>query len=166
MDIMKTIYERRSVRQYTDQQIDKEVLGKLLDTAIWAPNGGNSNPWRFIVVTSEAQKKLLLKFTPGVFDMPAAIVVICTESKQKNINENKRMIHMADAAVAAENIVLAAHALGIGSCMVVSFADLAIRNILNIPEQISPKILITLGYPAESPEPPPRKPSSPSSPSS
>jgi nitroreductase len=158
MDIMKTIYERRSVRQYTDQQIDKDILGKLLDAAIWAPNGGNLNPWRFIVVTSDAQKKLLLKFTPGIFDMPAAMVVICTESKQKRVNENKRMIHMADAAIAAENIVLAAHSMGIGSCIVVSFADIAIRTILNLPDQLSLNILVTLGYPDESPEPPPRKP--------
>ncbi len=68
------------------------------------------------------------------------------------------MIHMADAAIAAENIVLAAHSMGIGSCIVVSFADIAIRTILNLPDQLSLNILVTLGYPDESPEPPPRKP--------
>jgi nitroreductase len=157
MDIMDTIYERRSVREYTDQPIDKNILEKLLDAARWAPNGGNQNPWRFIVVTSEAQKKLLLQFTPGISEMPAALVVICTESQKKHVNENKRLIHMADAAIAAENIVLAAHSMGIGSCIVVSFADIAIRTILNLPDQLSLNILVTLGYPDESPEPPPRK---------
>ena len=158
MDIMQTIYERRSIRKYTDQPIDKGILEKLLDAARWAPNGGNRNVWRFIVVTSETQKKLLLKFTPGVFDMPAALVVICIEPEQKRVKEAAQMVHMADAAIAAENIVLAAHSMGIGSCIVVSFADIAIRTILNLPEQISPKILVTLGYPDESPEPPPREP--------
>ena len=158
MDIFETIYERRSVRKYTDQPIEKSILEKLLDAARWAPNGSNRNAWRFVVITSETQRKLLLKFAPGIFNMPAAMIVICIDPGIKRVKEKTRMMRMADAAIAAENIVLAAHALGIGSCMVVSYADLAIRNILKIPEQISPKILITLGYPAESPEPPPRKP--------
>lgn len=157
MGIMQTIFERRSIRKYTDQPIEKGILEKLLDAARWAPNGGNRNLWRFVVVTSEAQKKLLLKFAPGIFDMPAALVVICIEPNQKRIKEATRMIHMADAGIAAENIVLTAHSLGIGSCIVVSFADLAIRKILKIPERITPYIIVTLGYPDESPEPPPRK---------
>jgi nitroreductase len=157
MEIMQTIYERRSIRKYTDQPIEKGYLVKLLDAARWAPNGGNRNHWRFIVVTSATQKGLLLKFAPGIFDMPAAIIVICIEPNLKRVKEATAMIHMADASIAAENIVLAAHSMGIGSCMIASFAELAIRSILDIPEHISVKLLVTLGYPDESPTPPPRK---------
>jgi nitroreductase len=79
------------------------------------------------------------------------------EPYQKVLTDNARMIQMADAACAASNIALAAHAEGIGSCLAVSFADIAIRKILHIPEGINPQIIVTLGYPDESPEPPPRK---------
>ena len=157
MDIMQTIYERRSIREYTDRAIDREVLEKIVDAARWAPNGGNRNLWRFIVVTSAARKKLMLKFAPGIFDMPAALILVCMQPYQKVVTDNARMIHMADAACAATNIALAAHSEGIGSCLAVSFADIAIRKILSIPEGVNPKILVTLGYPDESPDPPSRK---------
>jgi nitroreductase len=159
MDVFETIYKRRSIRKFTDQPIENNVMEKLLDAARWAPSGGNNNAWRFIVVTSAVQKKLLLKFAPGIFDMPAAMIVICIEPKQKkSLKEAARMIYMADAAIAAENIALAAHALGIGSCIVISFAAVAIGPILNLPENISPYLMITLGYPDETPEPPARLP--------
>jgi nitroreductase len=156
MDLFETIYGRRSVRRYTDQPIEHDVLEKLLDAARWAPNGSNNNAWRFVVVASPVQKQLLLRFTPGVDDVPAAIVVVCIEPKQKRVKEPTRLVYMADAAIAAQNMALAAHALGIGSCIVASFADVALRTLLNLPDQISPYVILTLGYPDESPEPPPR----------
>ena len=158
MDLFQTILERRSVRRYTGETIGQDLLEKLLDAARWAPNGSNNNAWRFIVVTSPVQKQLLLQFTPGVDDMPAAIIAICIEPKQRRVKEAARLLHMADAAIAAENMALVAHALGLGSCIVVSFASLALRTLLNLPEEISPYVLLTLGYPAEAPEPPPRLP--------
>ncbi len=156
MDVFESIYGRRSVRKYTDKAIENSVMERILDAARWSPNSSNANVWRFVVVTSPAQKKLLLKFVPGVSDMPAAIIVICIEPRQKRVKEAARLIYMADAAIAAENIALAAHSLGIGSCIVVSFADVALRPLLNLPDEISPSIILTLGYPDESPEPPPR----------
>ncbi|MFC2023707.1 nitroreductase family protein [Chloroflexota bacterium] len=157
MDVNETIYGRRSIRRYTDQAIDSEVLENLLDAARWAPNGGNRNPWRFVVVTSPVQKRLLLKFTPGVDDMPAAIVIICIEMKQARVKETARLVYMADAAIAAQNMALAGHSLGLGSCMVVSFADAALRTLLSLPDRVAPYLILTLGYPDESPEPPPRR---------
>jgi nitroreductase len=157
MELLEAIYERRSVRRYTDQAIEHDVLEKLLDAARWAPNGGNRNLWRFVVVTSPVQKQLLLRFAPGIDDMPAAIVVICMELKQVRVKEAARLVYMADAAIAAQNMALAAHAFGLASCMVVSFADAALRPLLSLPEQVSPYLMLTLGYPAESPAPPPRR---------
>ena len=158
MDVFETIYERRSVRKYTDKPIENRVMERILDAARWSPNSGNSNAWRFVVVTSPAQKKLLLKFVPGVSDMPAAIIIICIKPKSRRVKETTRLMYMADAAIASENMALAAHSLGIGSCIVVSFADVALRPLLNLPDEVSPYIILTLGYPDESPQPPPRLP--------
>lgn len=156
MDLSEAIYERRSVRKYTDRPIDRAVVEQLLDAARWAPNGGNNNDWRFVVVTSPVQKKLLLQFAPGVDAMPAAIIVICIQPSQRQVKEAIRLMHMADAAIASQNIALAAHGLGIGSCIVVSFAEVALRTLLDLPDEVKPYILVTLGYPDETPEPPPR----------
>ena len=158
MDLFKVIRERRSIRKYKDELIDDSALEKMIDAARWAPNAGNYNAWRFIVVTSPTQNKLLVNFCPGISDIPAATIIVCAEPKQKRVKEKIRLMYMADCAIAAENIVMAAYSMNIGSCIVVSFADVALREILNLPDNIEPYILVTLGYPAESPEPPPRLP--------
>jgi nitroreductase len=157
VDLFEAIYGRRSIRRYTEQAIEPDVLERLLDAARWAPNASNWNAWRFVVVSSPLQKQLLLKFVPGVDDMPAAIVVICIEPTKKQVKEATRLLYMADAAIAAQTMALAAHAVGLGSCIVVSFADVALRTVLDLPEDVSPYIVLTLGYPAETPEPPPRR---------
>jgi nitroreductase len=158
MDLFQAIHQRRSVRKYTNTAIDRAVMVQLLDAARWSPNGGNNNDWRFVVVTSPVQKKLLLQFAPGVDAMPAAIIVVCIQPSQRQVKEAIRLLHMADAAIASQNIALAAHGLGIGSCIVVSFAEVALRALLDLPDKVTPYILVTLGYPDETPEPPPRLP--------
>ena len=158
MELFKAIRERRSIRKYKDEPIDDSTLEKILDAARWAHNAGNYNSWRFIVVTSPARKKLLLHFCPGIDDVPAAIIVVCAKPKQKRLKEATRLMYMADSAIATQNIVLAAYSLNIGSCVVVSFAGRALGEILNIPKDVKPYLLVTLGYAAENPEPPARLP--------
>ena len=157
MEINEALLGRRSIRKYQDQPISKNDINRLLEAARWAPNGGNCNAWRFIVITDEGLKNTMLNFIPGVSEMPAAIILICIEPTQKQVKEATRLIHMADAAIAAQNIALAAHSMGIGTCIVASFAAVALQALFNIPENISPYIAVTLGYPDESPIPPPRR---------
>ena len=156
MEVYEAIFGRRSIRQFTDEPIEDATLEKLLDAARWAPNSSNRNAWRFVVITSDSAKRQILRFAPGISDRPAAIIVICIEPQEEIMNESKRLTFMADAAIAAENICLAAHAEGIGTCMVASFADIALRPLLSLPEDVSPYITLALGYPDEDPEPPDR----------
>lgn len=158
MELFEAILGRRSIRKYQDRPINDNDLEKILNAARWAPNGGNYNSWRFVVVTSSAQNKQLLHFCPGIIQVPAATIVICTASEQKFIKEKSRLWLMADCAIAAQNICLAAYSLNIGSCIVTSFADIALREIINLPEKVEPHILVTLGFTTETPEPPVRRP--------
>ncbi len=155
MDVFEAIKGRRSIRQFTDEPIGKDALEKLLDAARWAPTASNQQRWRFVVVTSPSVKELIKKFAPGIFVMPAAFVVICTE-KEPGANPWAGETYLADCSIAAQNIMLAAYEMGIGSCVALSYAKVAIKEILNFPEGIDPLLVITLGYPAEAPEPPPR----------
>ncbi len=155
MDVFEAIKGRRSIRQFTDEPIGKDALERLLDAARWAPTASNQQRWRFVVVTSPSVKELIKKFAPGIFVMPAAFIVICVE-KEPGANPWAEETYLADCAIAAQNIMLAAYEMGIGSCPALSYAKVAIREILNIPEGIEPLLVITLGYPAEAPEPPPR----------
>jgi nitroreductase len=155
MDIFEAIKGRRSIRQFTDEPIGKDALEKLLDAARWAPTASNQQRWRFVVVTSPSVKDLVRKFAPGIFAMPAAFIVICVK-KALDANPLAEVTYLADCAIAAQNIMLAAYGMGIGTCVVLSYAKAAIAEILNIPEGVEPLLVLTLGYPAEAPEPPPR----------
>ena len=107
------------------------------------------------MVTSPAVKELIKKFAPGIFVMPAAFIVICAE-KEPGANPWAEATYLADCAIAAQNIMLAAHEMGIGSCPALSYAKAAVKEILNLPDHVEPLLIVTLGYPAEDPEPPPR----------
>lgn len=160
MNVFEAIKERRSIRQFTQEPIEKETLERLLDAARWAPTASNQQRWRFVVVTSPSVKELVKKFSPGIFAMPSAFIVICVE-KAPGARPGAEVTGwfvsaLADCAIAAQNIMLAAYELGIGTCVALSYAKVAVREILNLPENVEPLFVITLGYAAEDPEPPPR----------
>jgi len=155
MDVMEAIKGRRSIRQFTDQPIEKDKLERLLEAARWAPSGGNLQKWRFVVVTAPSQKELVRQFAPGIFAMPSAFIVVCAEVEPE-ANEWKKKLYLADCSIACQNIMLAAHEMGIGTCVALSYDKAAIGEILELPNNVEPMLVVTLGYPAEAPQPPPR----------
>jgi len=155
VDVFKAIKGRRSIRQFTDEPIGRDTLGKLLDAARWAPTSSTQQKWRFLVVVSPSVKELISNFSPGIFAVPAAFVVVCVE-KTSGESPVWEFTHAAACVLAAQNIMLAAYEMGIGSCIAVSYSRIAVREALNIPEDVEPLLIISLGYPAEDPEPPPR----------
>jgi nitroreductase len=136
-EILKCIHERRSTRRFTDQQISPEQLDALLDAAIWAPSGGNSQSWLF---TAIQKKDVLLHLNELVCegfqhwvpddDYPGKLAI--KEHSQKEgynfyreaptliiaSNQPNYENAMADCALALENIFLAAQSLGLGSCYI------------------------------------------------
>jgi nitroreductase len=155
MDVLEAIKARRSIRQFTDKPIGKDALERLVDAARWAPTASNQQRWRFVVVTSPPIKELIRKFAPGIFATPAVFIVICAD-KAPDANPWAEATYLADCAIAAQNIMLAAYEMGIGSCVALSYAKVAVQEILDIPQDVEPLLIVTLGYPAESPAPPPR----------
>jgi nitroreductase len=155
MDVMNAIKGRRSIRKFADKPIEDEKLEMLLEAARWAPSGSNRQEWRFVVVTSSVQRELVRKFAPGISATPAAFIVVCAEM-EPHARESEQRLCLADCAIASQNIMLAAHEMGIGTCVVLSYDKSAIRAILELPDYIEPALIVTVGYPAEAPEPPPR----------
>ncbi len=156
MDVLEAIRRRRSIRKYTDQPVPKESLETLLDAARWAPTASNQQRWRFLVVTDHSTRELIRKCSPGVFVGPPVYVVICAE-EIPDAGDWDRRTYLADCSIAAQNMMLAAHALGLGSCVILSYSPTAIQEILDLPELTRPVLVVTLGYPAEDPEPPVRR---------
>jgi len=151
VEVLEAIKTRRSVRSFKRKPIPDEDAIKILEAARWAPSGGNRQPWTFIYVKDPQVLRMVKNCSPGFYGDAAAAIVIGVEG-------GAREISLLDVGFAAENICLAAHALGIGSCPIASFIKESIKRIVDAPEGWEPILIVSLGYPDKMPAPPPKKP--------
>ncbi len=153
MDLFEAIKERRSIRRYEDREISTECLTQLVEAAHWAPSAGNINPRHFISVANPHVVEAIKALSPGMFGNPAAIMVLCADraKAQEKASTNGYIYAIMDVSMSAQNLLLAAHALGIGACVIRSFHAQAIGNLLGCPEHIVPELLVALGYPNGAP---------------
>lgn len=150
VEVLEAIRTRRSIRSFKDEKISEEDAGKILEAARWAPSAGNKQPWTFIYVKDPQVLRMIKNCSPGFYADATAAIVIGIDKK-----DEKRGI--LDACFAAQNILLAAHALGIGSCPIVSFNSEAVREIVNAPKDWQPILVVSLGYPDRVQNPPAKK---------
>lgn len=159
MDLLKAIMERRSVRSFQADPVPVDMLRRLVEAGIWAPSGGNAQTWCFIIVTDGASIRRLKMLSPGLLGNPPAVIVICqnvAEAERKGAKLGKEVLMLMDSAMAAQNIMLAAYAEGLGTCIVRSFHPEGVQKLLKLPQYIEPQILISVGFPASVPKPPKR----------
>jgi nitroreductase len=138
--------------------IPDELLDRLVYAAHRAPTGGNI-PYRFVVVVRDpVQLRILKAAAPGYFGESTAAIVVCTDLRvDRGISKfDADQCTLYDAGAAAENIVLAAYALGLGASFVKSYSETAVKRILDLPEGCRTELIVSLGYPAPN-EPPPIK---------
>jgi nitroreductase len=152
MDAVEAIMTRRSIRKYTDEPIADEMMKQILSAAMAAPTAGNQQAWEFVVITDRKVLNALPDVHPYsrmLLVAPAAILV-CGNLK----TETKEGYYPQDCAAATQNILLAAHALGLGAVWLGVHPRqervTGIRKLLNIPEHVVPVALVALGHPAES----------------
>ena len=160
MDVMTAIKNRRSIRRFLDRPVAKKTLGKLIEAAVWAPSGGNAQNWRFVVVTDPGMMKKIKMVSPGLLGNPPAVIVIAQDmdaAKHKGGKKGSESLTKMDSAIAAQNIMLAAHSLGLGTCVIASFHPKAVGQMIKLPENIPPHLLVSVGHPDMDPPPPPRK---------
>lgn len=150
VEVLEAIRTRRSVRSFKDEKISDQNAAKILEAARWAPSAGNKQPWTFIYVKDPQVLRMIKNCSPGFYADATAAIVIGVDKK----DEQRGTL---DACFAAENILLAAHALGIGSCAIVSFNSDPVREIVNAPETWQPILVVSLGYPDKFPSPPSKR---------
>jgi nitroreductase len=149
-DLFTVLKKRRACRSFAAKEIPNEILEKLVYAAHRAPTGGNI-PYRFIVVVKDAvQLKMLKAAAPGYFGQSTAAIVVCTDLRVDNgiTKVDSEQCSLYDAGAAAENIVLAAYALGLGASFIKSYSETALRTILRLPKGCRTELIISLGYPA------------------
>jgi nitroreductase len=155
--MLDLIISRQSDRKYSDEQIEKDKLARILEAGHMAPSACNAQPWKFIVVTKPklrekiavAASAKLLGMNNFVGQAPVILVIVREQpnfsSKVGGTIKNKDY-SLIDIGIASENICLQARAEGIGSCMIGWFDEAILRNILDIPKSKRIELIITLGY--------------------
>ena len=155
-DVIKNIMTRTSIRKYTDQPIKKADIETLLRAGMAAPTAVNKQPWHFVAVTDMAKLKELSGGRGGLLEQCALAIVVCG-NMEKAMPGKAREYWVQDCSAATENILLAAHALGLGAVWTGGYPMedrmATISKALKLPETIIPLCTIVIGYPAESPTP-------------
>ena len=178
MEVFDAIKTRRSIRHYKTDPVSEELLQKVLEAARWAPSWANSQCSRYVVVRDKDQRQKLAdslrvgnSAIAALIEAPVAIVV-CTElgkagftggekitgrSDWKISLTNKGDWYMFDAGVAMQNLVLAAHALGLGTVYVGGFNSTDVAETIKLPRGMEVVAMTPLGYPADGGKSPSRK---------
>lgn len=151
---MKAIFERRSIRKYTDEPVSDADLKDLLRAAMAAPSTKNSQPWEIIVVRERALIDEITKVHPYSKMLSGApiAIIICGDMKRDYAGN-----WVQDCSAATQNLLLEAQYKGLGAVWLGVYANKVIikglRKIFMIPEDITPLNVISVGHPAETKEP-------------
>ncbi|MCC6147122.1 MAG: nitroreductase family protein [Anaerolineaceae bacterium] len=155
METVEAIITRRSVRHFLSQPVPPEMVETLLKAAMQAPSAANAQPWHFIIITDRDSLEQVTTFHPAaesLHEAPMAILV-CGDDKM----EKRPDRWILDCSAASQNILLAAHALGLGAVWVGIQPDeiriTGMRQITRLPAHIHPLSLIAVGFPARVPPP-------------
>ncbi len=153
MDALDALRTRRSIRKYTDQPIDDFLLDQILAAGMQAPSARNEQAWQFVVVRRPATLQALSQVSPyaGMVAKAPVTLVVCGDLERETVSDLGYWV--MDCSAATQNILLAAHALGLGAVWVAVYPRAervaALRQVLPLPERIVPLCLVPLGYPAE-----------------
>ncbi len=155
MDAFEAIMTRRSIRKYTDKPVSKDDIDDLLKAAMAAPSAVNTQPWHFIILDDHEIMDQIPDFHPHSTMLKTAAVGIAVCIDQTK--EHAPGYGIQDCSAAIENILLAAHAKGLGAVWLGIYpreqrVD-GLRRLLNIPDHILPLSVISVGFPAESKAP-------------
>lgn len=156
---LEFIKNRRSIRAFKQKSVSDEDIEKILAAALWAPSGSNAHPLRFVIVKDQDTVEMLKSFSPGWLGHSPVGIVICVDQKEaleRGGELGKDIMSLIDVGCATENMLLMAHKLGLGACPIRGFSPEGVREVLELPEELDPELIISLGLPNESPEPPPR----------
>lgn len=151
MDALEAIHGRRSIRRYTAQAVPEDVIETLLRAAMAAPSAGNQQPWHFVVLDDRQTLEAIPQYHPYsamLKEAPLAIVICGDERLEKH-----KGYWVQDCSAATQNLLLAAHAQGLGAVWLGVYPVMErvakTQELLGLPPQVIPLAIVSVGYPAE-----------------
>ncbi len=155
---MDFIFGRRSIRVYSPGEVSEPAVTKLLEAAMAAPSAMTKDPWRFVVVREKQTLSKLATLHPGAAMLSAAALAIVVCGDLEVAFDRQLSYLLQDCSAATENLLLAAHAQGLGACWVGIHPGepviKRVKELLSLPASVVPVAAVSLGQPGE--QPPPR----------
>jgi nitroreductase len=157
MDAMECIATRRSIRRFLNVPVDLETVMTIVEAGALAPSSGNTQDWKFVVVDKKELMKEICEhsLSQECIYNAAFLIVVCSDPEQTEIHyglRGARLYSTQNSAAAAENMLLAAHALGLGGVWVGAFDEEKLKELLAIPSNARPQAILAFGYPDEIPD--------------
>lgn len=149
VSILDAIVDRASIRRYTDKPVENALVSTILNAGFCAPSSMNGRPWEFVVVRKAETRKAISDASTyaKMLEQAPVVVAVCGDSQRQAIHK----FLLEDCAAAAQNMLLCAHALGLGAvwCGLQEDGDFpaAVRQILQLPNHVIPTALLGIGYP-------------------
>ncbi|MFC6929020.1 nitroreductase family protein [Actinomadura yumaensis] len=157
---MRVLRTRSVIREFTGEPITDADVDALVTAMVAAPTGSNRQAWAFIVIREPQRLLSVRAFAPGVIGTPPLLLVACHDHSRYTDEDDARVVRELGrlcVAMAVENFMLAAHALGLGACPASSFLPEPIRLLLDMPAHLEPVLLVSAGHPAHPPQPSERR---------
>lgn len=151
MEVQEALLNRRSIRKYKNQNINKEDIDKILKAAMYAPSAMNKQAWQFVVIDNKKTLLEIFEIIPHaeMLKQSAAAILVCADSSI----ENNDIYSLQNCSAVTQNILLSAYGLEIGSCWISVYGSeetvKKIKTLFKIPSNIIPISLVSLGYPDE-----------------
>ncbi len=151
MDALEAILSRRSIRRYTQDPVSDETLKALLEAAMSAPSAGNEQPWHFIVITDRRLLDAIPRFHPYADMLREAqvAILVCGDTERERYKGH----WVQDCSAATQNLLLAAHASGLGAVWVGVYPAgervQRMQKLFGLPAHVIPLALVPLGHPGE-----------------
>jgi nitroreductase len=155
-DPLRFIFSRRSIRVFSPGEVGGETVTRLLEAAMAAPSAMSKDPWRFVVIRERHKLSHLAAALPGgkMLETSALAIAVCGDLDAAFENHPGYLVQ--DCSAAIENLLLAAHVLGLGGCWVGVYPSeesiKRVKDLLLLPAAVLPVAVIALGLPGEQPE--------------
>lgn len=145
------LYTRRSIRKYAEKKVPEAAIREMIKAAMYAPSAVNRQPWHFIVVSDRDLLNRIMEIHPHASFLATAshAILVCGDEQL----QHDEGYYVVDCGAATQNLLLAAHMLGIGSCWIGVHPreerKKRFSELFGLPAHVHPYALVALGYPQE-----------------
>lgn len=147
--VFDVIKRRRVTRSYLPEPVDDALLAQLVAAARWASNASNRHIHKFLITRDPHKIALVRAFAPGLLAEPPALIVILADKEaaaRERLQEGDTA-DFIDVGTAAQNMMVMAQALGLGTCPVTSFSKSGVATVLELPDSLIPELMLMVGHP-------------------